>query len=237
MCDERERLIEYLYDEGAPADRRRVEAHVGECADCRDELRAFGRVREDLLAWEVPDAGSVWTPFAPSAPLPWYQQVPAWAMAAAAGLMLVLGGLGGGVGAQLFRPAAPDASIAQVDPGDVGRTEPAVALPVAATSGTLARPEGLRDEDILALVRREMARVPVSAAPQGLAAAEAQALVADAAQQHWARVYDYLTQVARERELERRSHGGAISHLTTQVATLENAVAILVQEQQKRGQQ
>jgi hypothetical protein len=95
MCDERDQLVEYVYDEADPAGRARFEAHLASCDRCREELTEFRQVRTKLLAWDVPDHGSVWTPFVSARALPWYRQVPTWALAAAASLMLVVGGLGG----------------------------------------------------------------------------------------------------------------------------------------------
>jgi len=95
MCDERDQLVEYVYDEADPAGRARFEAHLASCDRCREELTEFRQVRTKLLAWDVPDHGSVWTPFVSARALPWYRQVPTWALAAAASLMLVIGGLGG----------------------------------------------------------------------------------------------------------------------------------------------
>jgi hypothetical protein len=94
MCNEREQLIGYLYNECSAEERRRVEEHLEQCDACRHEVAGLRRVREDLLAWDVPDHGSVWQPFAPVQAAPWWRGVPAWAMAAAAGVMFVIGAAG-----------------------------------------------------------------------------------------------------------------------------------------------
>src|SRR5207244_3539312 len=62
MCDERERLIGYVYDECDAGEKRLVEAHLQTCETCREEIGGLRRVRTDLLAWDVPDHGSAWTP-------------------------------------------------------------------------------------------------------------------------------------------------------------------------------
>lgn len=95
MCDERERLIGYVYDECDAAERRTIDAHLEACGVCRDEIRALRDVRGDLLAWDVPEHGSVWRPFAPARVTPWWREVPAWAMAVAATLVFALGAAGG----------------------------------------------------------------------------------------------------------------------------------------------
>jgi len=109
MCNQRERLIGYLYGEGDAADRAEVQRHVDECADCRVEMAGLRSVREDLLAWDVPEHQSVWRPFVAAPVVPWWKQVPAWAMAAAAGVMLMLGAAGS-VAVHAF---APDQTMAR----------------------------------------------------------------------------------------------------------------------------
>ena len=94
MCDEREPLLAYLYNEGDLEERRRVESHLETCEACRDELAGLRSVREDLLAWDVPDHQSVWKPFTPARPVWSWRDVPAWTMAAAAAVMLALGATG-----------------------------------------------------------------------------------------------------------------------------------------------
>ncbi len=94
MCDEREPLLAYLYAESDPDERRRVESHLESCETCRDELAGLRSVREDLLAWDVPEQESVWKPFTPARPVWSWRDVPAWTMAAAAAVMLALGATG-----------------------------------------------------------------------------------------------------------------------------------------------
>ena len=115
MCHERERLIDYVYDECDAEERGRVNDHLATCATCREEIAGLRATRQDLLAWEVPDHGSVWRPFAPARLTPWWREVPAWAMAAAAGIMFLIG-VSGGVAAQamMARPAPVQAPAHQV---------------------------------------------------------------------------------------------------------------------------
>ncbi len=95
MCNQRERLIGYVYDECAPAERAAVQEHLDSCAECRTEIAALRSVRGDLQAWDVPDHESVWRPFAPAPAPSWWSQVPRWAMAAAASVVMVSGAAGG----------------------------------------------------------------------------------------------------------------------------------------------
>src|SRR5262245_28697108 len=112
MCDERERLIGYVYDECEPAERRAIESHLDECDTCRGEIGALKSVRQDLLAWAVPPHEPVWRPFVSTPVVPWYRQVPAWAMAAAASVMFLAGAAGGVVThTMLFPRERPAATV------------------------------------------------------------------------------------------------------------------------------
>ncbi|HXT69561.1 MAG TPA: zf-HC2 domain-containing protein [Vicinamibacterales bacterium] len=109
MCNQREQLIGYVYDECSAAERAAVQQHLDACAECRTEIAALRSVRDDLQAWDVPDHESVWKPFMPAPAPAWWQQVPRWAMAAAAGAVIVSGAAGGAAAIALMPPvqAAP----------------------------------------------------------------------------------------------------------------------------------
>ena len=62
MCDDRERLIGYVYDECEADERQRNEQHLAGCLSCRQEIAGLRAVREDLLAWDVPSHASIWRP-------------------------------------------------------------------------------------------------------------------------------------------------------------------------------
>src|SRR6187397_3012062 len=113
MCNERDRLIAYLYDECDAREREAVREHLDACDECRTEVAGLRSVREDLLAWDVPAHESVWRPFAVAPPRTWWRQVPAWAMAAAAAVVLVAGA-GGGVAAHAFMPERAQAQVSNV---------------------------------------------------------------------------------------------------------------------------
>lgn len=53
ICDRQEDLVTYLYDEATAPERASFEQHLGECAPCRAELNAFGRMRDELSLWQV----------------------------------------------------------------------------------------------------------------------------------------------------------------------------------------
>jgi anti-sigma factor RsiW len=52
-CGRKEELVSYLYDEISAAERATFARHLHDCDSCRSELDAFGRVRDDLSAWQV----------------------------------------------------------------------------------------------------------------------------------------------------------------------------------------
>ena len=95
MCENRERLIGYVYDECDPAERAEIEAHLESCHTCRREIRGLKGVRQDLLAWDVPESDPIWRPMAPARPERSWRAVPAWALAAAACVTFMVGAAGG----------------------------------------------------------------------------------------------------------------------------------------------
>ena len=131
MCNERERLIGYVYDECDAAERSAVQQHLDACAECQTEIAALRSVREDLQAWDVTDHESVWKPFVPAPAPAWWQQVPRWAMAAAAGAVIVSGAAGGAVATAIMQPAATV----------VASSAPAGATQVSLTGADLAELE------------------------------------------------------------------------------------------------
>lgn len=54
MCEEKELLVSYLYDELAGGQRAAFDSHLRGCADCRTELHALRDVRADLAGWSPP---------------------------------------------------------------------------------------------------------------------------------------------------------------------------------------
>ena len=71
-CDRAEDLVAYLYGEAAPAEAEGFRRHLQGCAVCREELSAFGAVREEVGAWRaealsVPPSLELHEAFAPAA--------------------------------------------------------------------------------------------------------------------------------------------------------------------------
>jgi hypothetical protein len=52
-CEHQEELVAYLYGESSDAEKASFERHLHGCGSCRSDLAAFGRVRDELSAWQV----------------------------------------------------------------------------------------------------------------------------------------------------------------------------------------
>ena len=172
-CDDKQRLIGYLYGELDDAERANIDAHLATCAACAAEVGDLRAVRVDLAAWQPPDAELgfriVREPEAAAPERRWWQ-VPAWApLAAAAGLLLALAAsveVEYGNGAVVIRSgwmkSAPVSAVA-----DARATAPA-ARPVSATQARA----GMSEADVRAALaslesrlRAEMANVRTTSAP------------------------------------------------------------------------
>ncbi|PYR74577.1 MAG: hypothetical protein DMF86_18030 [Acidobacteria bacterium] len=87
MCD-KELLVAYVYDEMSAADRMRIETHLRECAECRDEIKGLRGARVQLAAWTPPelDVDFQIVRHTRGRPQRWWS--PAWGLAAAATILL-----------------------------------------------------------------------------------------------------------------------------------------------------
>lgn len=89
-------LVSYLYDEIAADERARFEQHLSGCALCRGEMDGLAAMRTHLGRWSTPEPGvRLTTEVAPGAqptlrPERRALQIPAWAQAAAAVLLVGL---------------------------------------------------------------------------------------------------------------------------------------------------
>jgi len=100
-CDDKERLVSYLYDEGGDDDRTAVDTHLATCAACRKEVAELRSLRVDLGRWQPPDADFTVRIVREPAARSWWR-VPTWATAAlAAGLVLALGAAAANVEVQV----------------------------------------------------------------------------------------------------------------------------------------
>jgi hypothetical protein len=165
MCDERERLIGYVYDECDRAERREIEAHVSGCADCREEIGGLRSVRQDLLAWDVPPHGSVWQPFVRPRIVGSWRDVPSWALAAAAAAIFVAGAAGG-LATRVLWPA-PALAVARTVPAATMTTPVAAAVTPAdletLKASLLNQLRTEMDQRVVAMAAHE---TPATTAPQ-----------------------------------------------------------------------
>jgi anti-sigma factor RsiW len=94
VCDDKDMLIAYLYDEIDPIVRRRVEEHLRVCAACTAEVTALSSVRVELASWSAPetqlDFQFVRKPEEVLPPAAWWSGVPVWAQVAAAVFVLAV---------------------------------------------------------------------------------------------------------------------------------------------------
>lgn len=208
MCDEREPLLTYLYDESDPAERQRVEAHLATCETCRDELAGLRQVREDLLAWDVPDHGSVWKPFTPARPSWSWRDVPAWTLAAAAAIMFAIGAASSVAANAWLSSAAPRTAV--VVPGPSSR-------PDARTAGAAVTKDDLIALEARVLKRVDTARTDADATVRaGLTTSE----------------YDQLLNILVDYNNSLIASRNDVKNLNQRVADLSNQVALMAQAQQ-----
>lgn len=91
-CDDKERLVAFLYGETSDRERAEVQAHLAGCVACAQDVDELRAVRADLAAWQPPEAdlGFRIVREAVTTSRRWWH-VPAWApVAMAAGLLLAL---------------------------------------------------------------------------------------------------------------------------------------------------
>jgi len=94
MCDSKELLVGFLYDELDPSAKRTFDIHLATCAECRDELAALRVTRGQLALWAPPETDFgfriVRGAGAPP-PAPRFRIAPGWGLAAAALLVVAVG--------------------------------------------------------------------------------------------------------------------------------------------------
>jgi len=94
MCDSKELLVAFLYDELDPSAKRAFDVHLATCGECRDELAELRVTRGQLAAWAPPETDFgfriVRGASAPP-PAPRFRIAPAWGLAAAALLVVAVG--------------------------------------------------------------------------------------------------------------------------------------------------
>ena len=90
MCDSKELLVGYLYDDLDGAERQAFDGHLVACPECRNELAGLRATRGQIAAWAPPEPDLGLRMVRGGAPPPPSRArlAPAWGLAAAAALVL-----------------------------------------------------------------------------------------------------------------------------------------------------
>ena len=173
ICDDKERLVAFLYGETSDRERAEVEAHLAGCVACAEDVDQLRAVRADLAAWQPPDAdlGFRIVREAVTTSRRWWH-VPAWApVAMAAGLLLAWAAsvqVEYGNGAIVVRTGW---ATTGAQPSGVARGQAAPATPVAQPASPTAS-AAMSDADVRAALgalesrlRAEMATSRTAATP------------------------------------------------------------------------
>lgn len=94
MCDSKELLVGFLYEELDPSAKRTFEKHLATCVECRDELAELGATRGQIALWTPPESDlgfRIVRGAAAPTPAPRFRFAPAWGLAAAAVLVMAAG--------------------------------------------------------------------------------------------------------------------------------------------------
>ncbi len=173
ICDDKERLVAFLYGETSDRERAEVEAHLAGCVACAEDVDQLRAVRADLAAWQPPDAdlGFRIVREAVTTSRRWWH-VPAWApVAMAAGLLLAWAAsvqVEYGNGAIVVRTGW---ATTGAQPSGVARGQAAPATPVAQPASPTAS-AAMSDADVRAALgalesrlRAEMATSRTASTP------------------------------------------------------------------------
>jgi hypothetical protein len=94
MCDSKELLVSFLYDELDPSAKRAFDIHLASCTECRDELAELRATRGQIALWTPPEPDfgfRIVRGDAAPPPAPRFRITPAWGLAAAALLVVAVG--------------------------------------------------------------------------------------------------------------------------------------------------
>jgi Putative zinc-finger len=178
-CDDKTRLIAYLYGELERAeDRAAIEAHLSKCSACTEELAGLRSVRIELGSWQPPEAELGFRVVREPARMKsraWWQRH-AWApMALAAGLVLAAGAALANVEVQVANGSitlragwSHTAQAAAVPAGPTGPTSPVGVAPAPAGMSKAEVSQALADFETR--LRAEIAQSQRQAVPVSTAA-------------------------------------------------------------------
>jgi hypothetical protein len=219
-CDQKDRLVGYLYDEVTDEERHAVEAHLATCAGCRREVDDLRGVRLHLSSWSPPEPelGFLIVREPARARRVWWRQ-PAWGVALAAAAVLVLAAAAAVANLEVRYDAqgvtvrtgwsapAPSAAPA-VTPSSVT----AMATPVANAAD--ARPWQTELAALETRLRADLAARPAAAAAapdEASVLRRVSALVAESETRQQRELALRLTQLVRDTDQQRRADWARIA--------------------------
>jgi hypothetical protein len=163
--------------------------------------------------------------------------VPAWALAAAASVMLLLGTAGGFAAQAMLQPATPAHTVVTAD----------LETPVEPVTTMPATLPGLGEAEVRALIQREIAGsgvMRVANTAPGLAPAvrqqlksETESLVYERHKEMWGQVNQFVASMQDERARENKAYQLEIGILKQRVDGLQSIVNALSTQQTAKGQQ
>ena len=244
---DRDALIAYLYDECDPAERARVEDHLGVCARCADEVAALRSVRGALDAWTVPEPslGLRVVSERETRSAPWwaFARRPAWGLAAAVVVFatgLVLGGVEVryGDGALVLRVGLVDYVRSLAGAAGAAGAPPATADAAAVEPAAAAVPWRA---DLVALerqLRRELTPSAEASRPAPRTSAinhdallqQLESLIAQSERRQQQERALWLTELAQELDVQRRADQ---QELRRELGALEGVTDYLVRVSQQ----
>lgn len=92
MCDSKELLVSFVYDELSAMERDRFRTHLASCAECREEVAGLRTTQRHLATWTPPEPDLGFRIIRNAAPVAMPRRAgPLWGLAAAAVLVLAAG--------------------------------------------------------------------------------------------------------------------------------------------------
>jgi len=214
LCDDKDLLVAYLYDELDEAARRQMEDHLRICGACAAELGDLRGVRQELASWTPPDARLDVT-LAPAAEVPradvvrparWSgpAAVPAWAQAAAAVLVI---GAGLGLANLQVRYGADGLVLTTgwMAPAPAPTPAPSGAAQEADWRPALAELESTLRSEMAARASAPQAAVAPTAAGSQVSIDRVAELIGQSERRQRRELALRLTQFSRDLEVQRRS--------------------------------
>jgi anti-sigma factor RsiW len=219
-CDNTDWIVDYLYDELSPADRRAADEHLQTCAACAAEVSGLAGARHQLASWAPPDAELGFTvvraggePRNVLRPTRWWQPVVASPLSRAAAAVLVVAASLGLANLHVrYGADGVTVSTGWLTPVPAARAAaPAASVPVTVQQADWRPAFEALANDVRAQIRAARAELPVPAAvaarsPSDQGTLKRVASLIDESEQRQKRELALrLTQFSRDLEVQRRS--------------------------------